>query len=68
MPHLFGTKGGPVIDDRARIVDWDGKPIPGLFGAGNSVASPFGLAYPGGGGSLGPGVTFGYLAGESLTS
>lgn len=68
VPRLFGTKGGPVIDDHARIVDWDGNPIPGLYGAGNSVASPFGLAYPGGGGSLGPGVTFGFAAGESLTS
>jgi succinate dehydrogenase/fumarate reductase flavoprotein subunit len=66
--HLFGTKGGPVIDEHARIVDYDGKPIPGLYGAGNSVASPFGLAYPGGGGSLGPGVTFGYRAGAALTA
>jgi succinate dehydrogenase/fumarate reductase flavoprotein subunit len=68
VPRLFGTKGGPVIDDHARIVDFDGTPIPGLYGAGNSVASPFGLAYPGGGGSLGPGVTFGYAAGEALTA
>jgi glycine/D-amino acid oxidase-like deaminating enzyme len=66
--NLFGTKGGPVIDEHARIVDFQGAPIPGLHGAGNSVASPFGLAYPGGGGSLGPGVTFGYLAGEYLTA
>jgi 3-oxosteroid 1-dehydrogenase len=66
--RCFGTKGGPVIDDHARVVDFDGTPIPGLYGAGNAVASPFGLAYPGGGGTLAPAVTFGYLAGESLTS
>ena len=65
--RCFGTKGGPVIDDHARILDFDGKPIPGLYGAGNAVASPMGLAYPGGGGTLAPAVTFGYLAGESLT-
>src|SRR5258706_572768 len=31
VPRLFGTKGGPVIDDHARIVDFDGTPIPGLI-------------------------------------
>jgi 3-oxosteroid 1-dehydrogenase len=67
VPRCFGTKGGAVIDDRGRIIDFEGNPIPGLFGAGNSVASPVALAYPGGGGSLGPGVTFGYVAGETLT-
>jgi predicted oxidoreductase len=68
VARCFGTKGGPVIDDQARIIDFDGAPIPGLYGAGNSVAAPFGLAYPGGGGTLAPAVTFGYVAGQSLTS
>jgi succinate dehydrogenase/fumarate reductase flavoprotein subunit len=68
VARCFGTRGGPVIDDHARIVDFEGQPIPGLLGAGNAVASPFGLAYPGGGGTLGPAVTFGYVAGETLTT
>jgi hypothetical protein len=68
VARCFGTKGGPVIDAEARIVDFEGRPIAGLYGAGNAVASPFGLAYPGGGGTIAPAVTFGYLAGESLTS
>ena len=68
VARCFGTKGGAVIDDHARILDFDGTPIPGLYGAGNAIASPFGLAYPGGGGTLAPAVTFGYLAGEALTS
>jgi len=67
VARCFGTKGGPVIDDQARIIDFDGTPIPGLYGAGNAVAAPFGLAYPGGGGTLAPAVTFGYVAGQSLT-
>jgi 3-oxosteroid 1-dehydrogenase len=68
VARCFGTKGGPVIDEHARILDFEGCPIPGLYGAGNAVASPFGLAYPGGGGTLAPAVTFGYLAGEALTT
>jgi succinate dehydrogenase/fumarate reductase flavoprotein subunit len=65
---VFGTKGGPVIDPNGQIVGTDGKPIPGLYGAGNAVASVFGAAYPGGGATLGPGVVFGRVAGLSLTS
>ena len=68
VARCFGTRGGPVIDDHARIVDFEGQPIPGLLGAGNAVASPFGLSYPGGGGTLGPAITFGYLAGDTLTT
>lgn len=63
---VFGTRGGPVIDEDARIIDWDGRPIPGLYGAGNVVAHPFASAYPGGGGTLGPAVTFGHVAGNSI--
>jgi succinate dehydrogenase/fumarate reductase flavoprotein subunit len=65
---VFGTKGGPVINENAQIVGMDGTPIPGLYGAGNAVASIFGAAYPGGGATLGPGVVFGYVAGLALTS
>lgn len=65
---VFGTKGGPVINSSAQVVGMDGAVIPGLCGAGNAVASIFGAAYPGGGATLGPGVTFGYVAGLTLTS
>src|SRR5262249_45637020 len=58
LARLFGTRGGPVIDKHARIVDFENIPIPGLYGAGNAVASPFGLSYPGGGGTLAPAITF----------
>jgi succinate dehydrogenase/fumarate reductase flavoprotein subunit len=63
---LFGTRGGPVIDEEARILGWDERPIPGLFGAGNVTAHPFRWAYPGGGGTLGPAVTFGHIAGRGI--
>ena len=62
---VFGTRGGPVINAEAKIVDVQNEPIAGLFGAGNVIAHPFGTGYPGGGGTLGPAVTFGHIAGRS---
>lgn len=64
----FGTLGGPVINENAQIVSTDGAPIPGLYGAGNAAASVFGGSYPGGGGTLGPAVTMGWVAGASAAS
>jgi 3-oxosteroid 1-dehydrogenase len=63
---VFGTRGGPVINADAQIVDFGNQAIPGLYGAGNVVAHPFASAYPGGGGTLGPAVTFGHVAGKSV--
>jgi hypothetical protein len=63
-PGMLDTKGGPITDTDARVLNAAGEPIPGLYGVGNCVASPSGKAYWAGGATLGPALTFGYLAGR----
>ncbi|MGE0668807.1 MAG: FAD-dependent oxidoreductase [Sphingomonadales bacterium] len=60
----LGTKGGPKTDVHGNVVDIDGNAIPGLYAAGNVMASAFGMTYGGPGGTLGPGMVFGYLSGK----
>jgi succinate dehydrogenase/fumarate reductase flavoprotein subunit len=60
----FGTRGGPITDVDARVLRPGGDPVPGLYAAGNAAASVMGMAYPGGGSTLGPALTFGHLAGR----
>ncbi len=62
---LLGTNGGARTDGAAQILGHDGEPIAGLFGAGNAIACPTGGIYAGAGGTLGPALTFGYIAGRS---
>ncbi len=59
-----GTKGGPRIDGHGRVLHVRDRPIAGLYGAGNVVASPAGPAYYGGGTSIGMAMVWGHLAGS----
>lgn len=61
-PGDIGTKGGLVVDEQARVVKADGTPIEGLYASGNCSASIMGETYPGPGATLGPGMTFSYIA------
>ena len=62
----LGTFAGLNCDEHARVLDEDGKPIMGLYAAGNDAASIMGGNYPGGGITLGPAVTFGYIAARHM--
>jgi 3-oxosteroid 1-dehydrogenase len=59
----IGTKGGPKINTKGQVMHVSGKPIPGLYAAGNVTAGVSGPAYWGGGGTIGPGMIFGYICG-----
>ena len=66
-PGDMGTAGGLVIDTDARVLDGDKNPIAGLYATGNITAALL-PRYPGPGSTLGPAMTFGYLAGRHLSS
>ncbi|MDQ0616747.1 FAD-dependent oxidoreductase [Arthrobacter globiformis] len=68
VPGSFGTFAGLAADSRARVLDNQGRPIGGLYVAGNDQASVMGGHYPAGGINLGPALTFGYIAGRDLAN
>lgn len=65
FPGDLGTKGGLVTDGGARVLRDDGSIIAGLYAAGNCSSAVMGRSYPGAGGTIGPALTFGFLAAES---
>jgi 3-oxosteroid 1-dehydrogenase len=62
IPADVGTYGGVVTDAKARVLTADGSVIQGLYACGISTASPWGGVYPGAGASVGPSMTFGWIA------
>ena len=56
------TKGGPKTNPEGQILNLADKPIPGLYGVGNCVASASGRAYWAGGSTLGPIIGFAHRA------
>ncbi|MFE3632190.1 3-oxosteroid 1-dehydrogenase [Streptomyces goshikiensis] len=66
VPGDLGTKGGIVTDARARALRADGSVIPGLWAAGNASAAVMGHSYAGAGSTIGPAMTFGYVAANDI--
>lgn len=62
FPADVGTSGGLVADEHARVMDREGRAIPGLYAAGNITASVMGPSYPGAGASIGASMVFAYIA------
>ncbi|HEY9545448.1 MAG TPA: FAD-dependent oxidoreductase [Solimonas sp.] len=58
----IGTKGGLVTDPQARVLREDGSAIDGLYATGNTSAAVMGPTYGGAGSTLGPAMTFAYVA------
>ncbi|MBV8693000.1 MAG: FAD-dependent oxidoreductase [Actinobacteria bacterium] len=68
--HLgaVGTSGGPRIDVNGRVQHVRDRALPGLYGAGNAIASPAGPAYFGGGTTIGMGLVWGHIAGTDAAA
>ena len=65
-PVLFNTQGGPRRDPECRVLNTYGRPIRGLFSAGE-LGSMFGAYYPGGG-NVTEALATGIIAGRTAAS
>lgn len=59
-----GTCGGPRANANGQVLGLDNQPIHGLYVCSNTMAAVTAGVYGGAGGTLGPGGTFGFLAGR----
>ena len=57
---------GLVTNGKAQVLRQDGRPVPGLYAAGLDNNSIWSGHYPGGGCSIGPAMTFGYIAARHI--
>ena len=62
VPGSLGTFAGLRTDAHARVLDRNHNAIDGLYAVGNDMSSIMGGHYPAGGITLGPAMTFGYVA------
>ncbi len=62
----LGTSGGLRTDELARVLRDDDTPIVGLYAVGNASAAVMGRSYAGAGATIGPAMTFGYVAARHI--
>jgi glycine/D-amino acid oxidase-like deaminating enzyme len=67
-PADLGMSAGLLTDASARVLDPEGAVIPGLYACGNDMDSLMAGAYPGPGITLGPALTFAYIAARDSAS
>lgn len=67
-PGDLGTSRGLRTDTSARVIAANGEAIPGLYAAGADANSIMRGSYPGPGITLGPALTFGYLAARAASA
>ena len=68
IPGSIGTFAGIKTDRHARVLSEDGAVVSGLYAVGNDMASVLGGNYSGGGITLGPGMAFGFIAGQHASA
>jgi 3-oxosteroid 1-dehydrogenase len=64
----LGTSGGLLTDEHARVLRPDGSVVPGLYAVGNTSAAVMGRSYAGAGATIGPAMTFGFVAAKHCVS
>ncbi|OBG96136.1 3-ketosteroid-delta-1-dehydrogenase [Mycobacterium sp. E3251] len=64
----LGTSGGLRTDEFARVLRDDDTVVPGLYAVGNTSAPVMGRSYAGAGATIGPAMTFGFVAANHLAA
>ena len=64
----LGTSGGLRTDEYARVLRPDDIVVPGLYAVGNTAAPVMGRSYAGAGATIGPAMTFGFVAAKHVAA
>ena len=64
----LGTSGGLRTDVYSRVLRSDDTVVPGLYAVGNTAAPVMGRSYAGAGATIGPAMTFGFVAAKHLAA
>jgi succinate dehydrogenase/fumarate reductase flavoprotein subunit len=64
----LGTSGGLRTDEHARVLRSDDSVVKGLYAVGNTSAAVMGRSYAGAGATIGPAMTFGYVAARHIAA